>query len=376
MKLMRLGAEQIQDAGVSLEDGKPVAEPNAQASPTAKPTDKLTQQAAAGTEQADAFKPVKFDPTAQYYHPNKPDKVISGDELYTTYNRGLQFDKVQSDLHKTQSEVDKLAARNQELEKAVAQNENTQLFQELMKQQSQESRPSVTDQSSEPDSWLTGNEGEDNMQNAPQQLSPQMIQKIVNDAIANQFKQIRQENKQVMEQSLNSMSTAQQQQSAQERAFMTGNKVMETDLMTSYPRADKAEVDEIVRLENARNYSAIAAAEASNVGDMATMEEQLQSAATFSNKSRGLQLKLAQAHEQRQSESEARAQLDVLTAPIESGYSDERPEWEAEFTPIERKYKVEDVKAANEDIIKKAYQKADTTERILKNYPKLKRTAR
>ena len=378
MNLNRLGAEQINDTGVSQEIGKPVADPNAQVSQAAKQTEK-PQQARATEPPADPFKPVQFDPTARYYHPNKPDRVISGDELYTGYNRGLQFDKVQGDLHKTQSEYEKVTARNKELEDIVAKQNNMQMIQDLMKQQgiSQESKSSVArDTGSELNNWLTGDEGENDMNTPPQQLSPQQLQKLIQDTVANQFSMFKEQNQDVINQSLASLRSATQSQAAQEQAFMTGNKVMETDLVTSYPNAAKAEIDEIVRLENAKLYSGIAASDASKTGDMAAMEEHLEKAATFSNKSRALQLKLAKENDVRQREAEDRAYLEDLTAPVERGYQDERAEWEAELTPIERKYKQDEVKADNAAKLKKAYQMADATEKFHRNYPNIKKPVR
>lgn len=380
MLLNQMGAGNTEDADVSQDVGKPTAEQQAQVSDTAKQITKTNPQADGKKAQeppADPFKPVEFDPTARYYHPKTPEKVISGDEFYTTYNRGLQYDKVQSDLHKTQDINQTLQEQNEQLRNIVNEYENTQLISKLLKEQgvSQESKPNVADQSGTLDDWLTGGEGEDNMNNAPQQqqLSPQQIQKIINDAVATQFKAISEQNKQIMDESLASVRSATQAQAAQEQAFLTGNKVMETDLLTSYPNANNAEINEIVRLENARMVSAIAAADASKQGNLAVMEEQLQNAANFSNKSRSLQLKMAKENDKRQAEAEAQAQLEAITAPAESGYSEETPEWEAEFTPIERKYKREDVEKAEADIMKKAYATADTTEKLLRNYPHLKR---
>jgi hypothetical protein len=92
------------------------------------------EEASPVTEQATTDGVIPIDVTKKYKHPRHPEEEIGGDELYATYQRGLQFDPMQGRAHKAEAKV-------QDLETQLA-DAQTQL-------RSSEQRQSVIDSLSE-----------------------------------------------------------------------------------------------------------------------------------------------------------------------------------------------------------------------------------
>lgn len=63
------------------------------------------EEASSASEQAQPDGVIPIDVTRTYKHSRHPEEEIPGDELYATYQRGLQFDKIQSRAQKAEAEL-------------------------------------------------------------------------------------------------------------------------------------------------------------------------------------------------------------------------------------------------------------------------------
>jgi hypothetical protein len=63
------------------------------------------------SEHTDGDGVIQIDVAKKYRHPRHPEEEIGGDELYRTYNRGLQFDTMQSRAQKAETELQDVQAQ-------------------------------------------------------------------------------------------------------------------------------------------------------------------------------------------------------------------------------------------------------------------------